>query len=186
MRVPTVCVLLCWCSFCFTPRSAVSQAVRVGRQNISRQRITPEIAVTSVQVTVSPVSVTFHLVSNGVATASGAITVTTTSGICLLTCTIQLYGYFSSATAALSGGSPVVNIPSSSVLGQMPTGTPTSYTSFTQSGPFGGAGASLLLFTQAGGTSRTDSLNLQINLASQPQLPAGSYSGTLNIQAQSF
>jgi hypothetical protein len=108
------------------------------------------------------------------------------------TCTINLYGYFSNAAAALSGGgSPVVNIPSSEVLGQVPTGSPTSFTSFTQSAPLGGAGASLLLFTQsffliAGGGSRTDALSLEINLANQPQLPAGTYSGTLFIQAQSL
>jgi hypothetical protein len=107
------------------------------------------------------------------------------------TCTIKLYGYFSTASAALSGGSPVVNIPTSEVLGQVPTGTPTTFTAFTQSAPIGGAGASLLLFTQsflllAGAGSRTDALSLEINLVSQPQLPAGTYSGTLFIQAQSL
>jgi hypothetical protein len=137
--------------------------------------------------------VSFLLLSKGVATGSSAVAVTTTwgGGACLFTCAIKLYAYFSNATAALSGGTPVVNIPSSAVLGQMPTGTPTAYTAFTQSNPIGGAGASLLLFTQsyafiAPAGNRTDALNLEINLASQPQLPAGTYSGTLFIQAQSL
>lgn len=57
--------------------------------------------------------------------------------------------------------------------------------------PLGAAGAGLTLFTQAlSGTNRnanrTDNLNLEINLASQPLLPAGTYTGTLNIQAQAL
>jgi hypothetical protein len=137
--------------------------------------------------------VSFHLVSKGTVPGSGAVAITTSwgTGVCLLTCTIQLYAYFSSAGAALSGGSPVANIPSSSVLGQVPTGSPTMFTPFTQSAPLGGAGASLLLFTQSFSLAalpgnRTDALSLEINLASQPQLPAGTYSGTLFIQAQSL
>jgi hypothetical protein len=106
-------------------------------------------------------------------------------------CKISLYGYSPNANAALSGGSPVVNISTSEVLGQVPTGSPTSYTSFTQSNPLGGAGANLLLFTQsfyliAGAGSRTDALSLEIILASQRQLPAGTYSGTPFIQTQSL
>jgi len=180
-------LFLC-CLTGFMASAAVPQAVRVGARAIR-----PNTAVSSLTVAASPAFVTFRLLSKGLATGSSAVAVTTTWGgnVCLLTCTIRLYAYFSSATAALSGGSPVVNIPSSSVLGQMPTGTPTAYTAFTQSNPLGGAGASLLLFTQtylaiAPAGNRTDALNLQINLASQPQLPAGTYSGTLFIQAQSL
>ncbi|WP_263409303.1 hypothetical protein [Terriglobus tenax] len=33
---------------------------------------------------------------------------------------------------------------------------------------------------------RTDTLNLKIDLSSTPQLPAGSYTGTLVLQTQSF
>jgi len=173
-----------------TAMAAQGQAIRV----VKTQGVSPNTAVSSLTVTASPSSASFHLVSKGVAAGSSAINITTTWGgsTCRFTCTIKLYAYFSSATAALSGGgSPVVNIPSSEVLGQVPTGTPTTYTAFTQSNPLGGAGASLLLFQQsfflvAGGSSRTDALSLEINLANQPQLPAGSYSGTLYIQAQSL
>jgi hypothetical protein len=181
--------LLLWAMAILVTLAAPAQAIRVGRS----QTVLPATSVGSLSVSASPSAVSFHLVSGGVATASSAINVTTTWGgnICLFTCTINLYGYFSSSTSALSGGSPVVNIPTSEVLGQVPTGSPTTYTAFTQSNPLGGGGASLLLFQQSfvlytGGGSRTDALNLEIDLANQPQLPAGSYSGTLYIQAQSL
>ena len=188
MHTSIRCWLLIGCFVGLLSASASSQAVRVGVR-----KVTPNTAVSSLTVSASPAFVSFQLRSGGIATGSSAVAVTTTWGatLCVLTCTVRLYGYFSSATAALSGGSPVANIPSSSVLGQVPTGTPTTFTAFTQSNPLGGAGASLLLFTQTFlllplGGSRTDALNLEINLASQPQLPAGTYSGTLFIQAQSL
>jgi len=168
--------------------NAVAQVVRVGPV-----RPKPATPVSSLSISVTPSNVSFQLVSKGVATGSTPVGITTSWGgtLCLLTCTVNVYGYFTSANAALSGGSPIVNIPSSAVLGQVSTGIPTSYTAFTQSNPFGGAGASLELVSQSffiisGGSSRTDPLQLEIDLTSQPQLPAGSYSGTLYIQAQSL
>jgi hypothetical protein len=165
-----------------------AQAVRVAPQALS-----PNTAVGSLSISAAPASVQFNLVSRGVATGSSAVAITTSWGgnFCILTCTVTLYAYFATSGAALSGGSPVVNIPSSEVLGQVPTGTPTSFTAFTQSNPVGGAGASLELFSQsfflyAGSSSRTDDLNLEIDLSSQPQMPAGTYTGTLYIQAQSL
>jgi len=81
-------------------------------------------------------------------------------------------------------------IPASVIFGQVPTGLPTSYTAFTQAGPFGAAGASLQLITTGSllslGGSRTDTLSLKIDLTSLPQLPAATYTGTLYLQAQEF
>jgi hypothetical protein len=168
--------------------SAAAQAVRAGPV-----RPRPATAVSSLSISVTPSNVSFHLVSKGVAIGSVPVEITTSWGgtLCLLTCTIDIYGYFNSANAALSGGSPIVNIPSSEVLGQVTSGIPASYTAFTQSNPIGGAGASLELVSQgffilSGSSSRTDALQLEIDLTNQPQLPAGSYSGTLYIQAQSL
>jgi len=172
----------------FASVPAEAQAVR-----LSKDKVSPQTAVSSLTISVSPATVHFNLISGGVSNGSNAVSVTTTWGgsICLFTCTINLYAYFADANAALSGGSPAVNIPSSEVLGQVTTGTPTTFSPFTQTNPVGGAGASLTLFQQSsvlywGGGSRTDALNLQINLSAQPQLPAGSYTGTLYIQAQSL
>ena len=166
----------------FRTAEAAAQAVRVG------QGVAKPAAVLggSVTVTATPASVSFHLISKGVATSSAGVGVTTTwTGLSRL-CKLNLYGYFSSAGAALTNGSPATNIPTSAVLGQVPTGFPKAYTPFTQSNPIGGASLLLYceLFMMGANGSRADTLNLEINLEDLPQLPAGTYTGTLYLQAQ--
>ncbi|WP_263366707.1 hypothetical protein [Edaphobacter bradus] len=137
----------------------------------------------------SPSAVNFSLVSGGVAQGSSPIAVST-SWFIAFNSTVNVYAYFTSSTAALSGSSPVVNIPSSNVLGKDTTGIPTSFTAFTQSNPLGGAGASLQLSTTSVPLgifgSHTDNLSLEIDLTSLPQLPAATYTGVLMVQAQAF
>lgn len=149
----------------------------------------------SLTIAATPSAVTFNLVSGGTANGSAPVAMTTSWVLSSSRSTVTVTGYFSSASAALtSGGSSPVNIPTSEVLGQVTTGSPTTYTAFTQTPTTGGvgvAGASLVLFQQAISSSnrastRNDNLNLQINLSSQPQLPAGTYTGTLNLQAQAL
>ncbi|MGB6191369.1 MAG: hypothetical protein WBF42_02790, partial [Terracidiphilus sp.] len=143
-------------------------------------------------VTATPSLVNFNLVQGGTAHGSTGVNITTTwtGSFCLIACTISTYAYFTSATAALSGGgTPATNIPSSAVSGQVSTGS--NYNPFTNTAPIGGASASLTIFQQGYfllnlGGSRTDVLNLEINLANQPTLPAGTYSGILYIQAESL
>jgi len=146
----------------------------------------------AVTISATPTAVTFSLVKGGTATGSAAVAITTTWVVLPTRANLILDGYFSSTTAALTdGASTPDNIPTSEVLGQVTTGTPTSYTAFTQSAGLGTAGAGLTLFTVAltsanrSGT-RTDNLNLEINLASQTQLPAGTYTGTLTLQAEAL
>ncbi len=147
----------------------------------------------SLTVAATPGAVTFNLVSGGKATGSAPITITTTWAMTRGRSTVTLTGYFSSSAAALtSGGTSPANIPTSDVFAEVTTGTPTTWTAFTQSprrNGLGVSGASLVLFTQTiaaanRSSSRTDDLSLQINLSSNPQLPAGQYTGTLNLQAQ--
>ena len=100
---------------------------------------------------------------------------------------VALYGYFASATAALTPAVGTTNIPSSAFEIKVGAGAYTPV-SGTNSG-FGVAGSSLLLQTTAitGAnkvSSTTAALTFNINLSSLPQLPADTYSGTLNIQAQ--
>jgi predicted NBD/HSP70 family sugar kinase len=102
--------------------------------------------------------------------------------------TVNLIAYFTSPAQALSGGA--TQIPSSRVLAQMTTGLPVAFTAITQNavGGVGTAGGSLRLFAQniSGPnkkSSRTDNLNLQINLVGFPTLAPGTYSGTLNLRA---
>lgn len=146
----------------------------------------------SLTVSATPANVTFNLVPGGTALGNAPVAITTSWVLKGSRSSVTLSGYFSSATAALSDGAATpTDIPSSDVLGQVTTGLPTAFTSFTQSAPVGTAGAGLELFNQAisasnRATSRTDNLNLQINLTGLPQLPAGSYTGTLNLQAQAL
>ena len=102
--------------------------------------------------------------------------------------TVNLMAYFTTPAQALSGGA--TQIPSSRVLGQMTTGLPVAFTAITQNavGGVGTAGGSLRLFSQGISgpnkkASRTDNLNLRINLVGFPTLAPGTYSGTLNVQA---
>src|SRR5919112_5102690 len=100
---------------------------------------------------------------------------------------VNLVAYFSVPAQAMVGGS--TQIPSSRLLGRMTTGIPVAYTALTQNG-VGGAGAaggSLRLYSiSIGGgnkdASRTDNLDLRLDLVGFP-LPAGTYSGVLNLRA---
>jgi hypothetical protein len=102
--------------------------------------------------------------------------------------TVNLVAYFSLPAQAMVGGS--TQIPSSRVLGRVTTGLPTTFTAITQNGigGVGTAGGSLSLFSvNIGGAnknaSRTDNLDLQLNLVGFPTLAAGTYTGVLNIRA---
>lgn len=99
---------------------------------------------------------------------------------------VVLVGSFATPAQALVSGAN--SIASTQVKGQMTTGAPTSFTAFTQNGVggVGSAGGSLTLFTQSAAplsSTRTDALDLQIDLTGQPNLVPGTYSGTLNLQA---
>jgi hypothetical protein len=168
--------------FSFGTVGGAAQVVRVGQDGPK-----PAGALGgSVTITVAPAFMSFHLVSKGVAASSNGVGVTTIwTGLSRL-CKLNLYGYFPSSSVALSGGSSGVNIPTSAVLGQVTTGSPSTYTPFTHSNPMSGASLLLLceLFMRGGNGSRTDTLNLEIDLENLPELPAGTYTGTLYLQAQ--
>lgn len=149
----------------------------------------------SLSISATPTSTSFNLIPGGTAQGTAPVAITTTWVLSAARSSVTLTSWFANAGQALtSGGSAPVYIPTSEVLGQVTTGSPTTFTAFTQSpgtGGLGVAGASLVLFTQAvsntnRNANRTDNLNLEINLTSQPQLPAGTYTGTLNLQAQAL
>jgi hypothetical protein len=102
--------------------------------------------------------------------------------------TVNLVAYFTTPAQAMVGGA--TQIPSSRILGRMTTGLPVAFTAITQNGigGVGTAGGSLRLFgVNIGGgnkdASRTDNLDLQLNLVGFPTLPAGAYTGVLNLRA---
>jgi hypothetical protein len=145
----------------------------------------------SLTVSTTVASVNFALINGQTVTGSQAVPITTNWVLLPSRTSVKLYGYFASSTAALSDGYTTPdNIPSSDVLGQVPTGVPTTFTAFTQTGIGASAtAASLLLVNQPISSStpnfvgsRTDNLNLEITTPAG--LPAGSYTGTLTLQAQ--
>ena len=147
----------------------------------------------SLTVSATVATVNFTLVPGSTVNGSAAIPITTTWILLPSRTSVQLYGFFASSAAALTDGySAPDNIPSSAVLGQVPTGTPTTYTAFSQTAAgFGAASASLSLFTQAIALAshnfvgtRTDNLSLEI--VTPATLPAGTYTGTLTLQAQAI
>lgn len=132
----------------------------------------------------------FTLIQAGIANGSVAAAITTSWNLNPGQIgAVSLYGYFSTPSAALVG--TTANIASTYVQGRMTTGTPTTYTAFTQTNPVGPAGGSLLLFSETiTGTNknktRTDNLDIRINLTTSPALPAENYTGTLRIQARAL
>ena len=152
----------------------------------STRAVTFKLSTENISVSASPAAVNLTLVPGGRSPMSPTITITYAVTLTVLT-NFSLYASFA-ATAALTDNAGNV-IPSSAVLGQCPSGTPTSLTPFTQSGPFA-SGSSLLIYqTSSLATllaARAQTCNLSIDLTSLPQLPAGSYSGNLIIQAQAL
>jgi hypothetical protein len=140
---------------------------------------------TSLMVTASPGLVNFALIPNGTANGSATITVNTSWTLRPSVGTVTTYAYFTSAVAALTDGASD-NIPSSSVSGSVNGG---AFGAFTGASPFA-AGSSITLsstkilgFNKTG--NHTDTINMRINTTGL-SLPAGNYTGVLNIQAQAI
>jgi hypothetical protein len=135
-------------------------------------------------ITAAPGLVNFNLVRNGTATGSAPVTITTSWTLPLIFGNIVEYAYFTNPAAALRDGASD-NIPSASVSGSYNGG---AFTAFTGASPLA-AGSSITLFNQfffiffTNPGTRTDTLNLQINTTGL-NLPAGTYTGVLHIQAQ--
>lgn len=140
----------------------------------------------NITVSTTPSVVNLALVPGGRSAVSPAITISYAVNLTLLT-NFSLYASFATTSALTDSGGDV--IPSSAVYGQCPSGNPTSFTPFTQSGPFA-SGSSLLVYqTSSLATllaTRSQACTLFIDLTNLPQLPAGSYSGNLVIQAQAL
>jgi hypothetical protein len=142
----------------------------------------------SITLTLSGNAVNFTLVG-GSATNPGStgITATTTWVLRPNVNSLKLYAFFSSSTAALSDGAGH-NIPSADFQISDNGG---AFAALTNTVPFGGANAGLqvssvrILGNNKIGTN-SDLMTFNINLAPQPSLPAGAYTGTLTIQAQAF
>lgn len=144
----------------------------------------------SVNVT-SGTAVSFTLASNTAANAgSGGSSVTTAWTLKPGRTSVALWAYFTSATSALvhQTAGNTSDIPSSAV--KMQVGGAGPFSSLTSVSPFNAAASGLQIGSSIAITglnktsSRTDTLAYQIDTTVVPQLPADTYIGTLNIQAQ--
>ena len=140
----------------------------------------------SLTVTLSASAVNFTLAAGSTTNAgSTGITATTAWVLKPSRTAVGVYAYFASAPAALTDGAGD-NIPSSAFFIADNGGASTALTATV---PFGGALAGLQLanvpIVAANRTgTRTDAMAFNINLSTLPTLPANTYTGTLNIQAQ--
>ena len=166
-----------WSSLATAQLNSGSQAIRLNAQLQE-----------SISLQLSAGAVNFTLAA-GSANNAGSTTVTATTSWDLKPgrTAVGLYAYFASSATALTDGAGN-SIPSSafSIADNGGTAAP-----LTNTVPFGGANAGLQLArVRITGTnkkgSRTDVMAFNIDLSggSLPQLPAGTYTGTLNIQAQ--
>ena len=135
--------------------------------------------------------VNFALAPNTAVNAGSATTSVTTAWVLKPGRTaVAVWAYFGSAPSALvhQTAGNVVDIPSSAVKIQVGGAGP--FSALTAVSPFNAAasglqiGASIAITGVNKNSSRTDTLAYQIDTTVVPQLPADTYIGTLNIQAQ--
>jgi hypothetical protein len=153
-------------------------------------------AQSSITVSVSPAAVNWSNLLPGSATNTGSAPVVVTTSWNLSPAgggfNLKVFAYFNSSTVAMAHSAACVtgcgNIPSSAFEIGL---NGAAFSSVTGTGPFGAAGASFQIASvPITGTnkssSRVDTLQLNLNLSTLPTLPADTYSGVLNIQAQSL
>jgi len=142
----------------------------------------------SLTLNLSANTVNFALSAGSAANpGSAGITATTAWTLAPGRTSVGVYAYFTSAAAALTDGAGD-NIPSSAFFIADNAGAPAALTNTVA---YGAANAGLKLATVPitatnRSASRTDAMTFNINLTggTLPQLPANTYTGTLNIQAQ--
>jgi len=163
---------------------ASAQAINSGAQTIALNASLAE----SLTLSLSANAVNFTLAAGSAANAGSTnITATTTWVLKPGRTAVGVSAYFASAAAALTDGAGD-NIPSNAFFISDNGGASTALTSTVA---FGGANAGYQMANVAitganKNSSRTDVMAFNINLTggTLPQLPAATYTGTLNIQAQ--
>jgi hypothetical protein len=167
-------------AFVLSPTS-YAQALNSNTATVNLNAVLAE----SLTVSASPATVNFTLAASGTSTGSAPVAITTAWALGKARLSMKVYAYFSSANALTDGAGE--NIPTSAVLASVNTGAYAPFTGGT--GPFGAN--SIQVFSQTVGAAGTynsthsDSVALEINTTGLA-LPAATYTGTLNIQAQAL
>jgi hypothetical protein len=179
MRLTTkLAVVVGLLALAMVPRT-YAQALNSGTANVNLNAVMNE----TLTVTATPGTVNFNLVPNGPVSGNSPVSITTQWALAGTRTSVALWAYFSNTTALTNGTGS--NIPNTSVSGN-PNGAGLS--PFTATNPFNSANTGVQIFnyaiTSAAGlnVTRTDSLALQIDTTGLG-LPAGTYTGVLNIQA---
>ena len=138
----------------------------------------------SLTVAAGPGTVSFILPASGTANGNAPVSIDTTWTLAPTRTSVKLFAYFSSTTALTDGSGN--NIPTSKVSGSVNAGPFGAFTG--GAGPFGTE--SIQVFNQAitsanWSATRNDSVALRIDTTGLG-LPSGTYTGTLNIQAQAL
>jgi hypothetical protein len=139
----------------------------------------------TVSVSAAPATVNFTpLNSNGVTAGDSAVTINTAWVLNPSRGNLNVYAYFASTTAMTNSANATYTIPVSSVQGSINGGAATA---FTGNSPFA-TGSSLSIATvniigNNRNSSESDSLALTVDTTGAG-LPAGTYTGTLFVQAQ--
>jgi hypothetical protein len=142
----------------------------------------------SITLNLSTAAIDFATVTPGNATNAATSTADVTARWRLApSSTLKVYAYFSGADAMNDGAGSSIPYASFQIQG----GDLAALTSVNQTGPFSAGNSSLLFKTVAiTGANKTNTtgdvttLTFNLNLTSQTGLAVGSYTGTLNIQAQ--
>jgi hypothetical protein len=137
-------------------------------------------------VTLSASSVNFNLTA-GSANNPGNTSITATTTCACILRTVSVYAYFNNSTSALADGFGS-NIPSSAFEISANGG---GFNALNNTEPFGGPNAGIRLsqffvWFPGFGSPHSDTMDFNIDLSAQPLMPAGTYTGTLNIRAQSL
>jgi hypothetical protein len=174
-----IVLLACLLAMACLPMRA--QSLSSGAQTIALQATLSE----SISVNLSANVVNFSLVPGQASNPGDRSVTATTTWISKPGRNVTTYIFFSAAPVALTDGSGN-NIPSSAFEVSDNGG---ALRPLTQTTVFGGAGAGLqLTSTKVTGQnktgSHTDAMNFNINLSALPQLPAGTYAGTVTIRAE--
>jgi hypothetical protein len=176
-----------------SPPEAAGQ-ISVGSRSDKTNGFPSPLASESLTGTVtSGIAIGFTLRSNTSSNPGGGTTTVTTSWSSLKVSrtSIAVWVYFNSATSALVHQSPLntTDIPSAAVMIQVNGVGP--FTALTNISPFLGVASGLQLasiaITAGNRTGNvTNTLAYNVDTTKVPQLPADTYVGTLNIQAQAI
>jgi hypothetical protein len=140
----------------------------------------------SLTVSAAPGTVNFILPASGIAPGSAAVVVNTSWVLAPARTSLSVYAFLGSAAAALTDGAGN-NIPSSKVSGSVNAGP---MSTFTGASPFS-ANASITVVNALAinnfnrSANRADNVALQIDTTGL-NLPAGTYTGVMTVQAQAI